>query len=167
MSKKKILIVLGAVVLVAIAFCGGMLFRDFMGFECPECAKCEKCDECVACPVCENGEKKYTGTIVDMDELRTFDVEFDFDVVESLDLSLAPIELAILGNYLLVVDGEEIWFDELDGYALYKNNIVGLSDETIKYLAAAMPAKDGECCSCCSDLKPGESCIAACCACAR
>ncbi len=89
------------------------------------------------------------------------------DELEKMDYSEVYVDLAILGNYLLVVDNQKIYFDDFDGYADYNGYIVKLSADLLALLKhyTTSNINDGECCSCCPDLKPGESCIALCCPC--
>lgn len=84
-----------------------------------------------------------------------------------------PNNLAIALDYMLVVDDINIYFDDLDGLAMLENKMVVLPENLInilhKYLNIDKKLEndnDNECCSCCPDLKPGESCIALCCPCA-
>ncbi len=87
--------------------------------------------------------------------------------VNDIDTKVTNVDLAILRKYLLVVDDKNIYFDSFNGYAEYNGNIVLLDKELFQLLSSYMVKKSDsdECCSCCPDLKPGESCIAMCCSC--
>ncbi len=84
---------------------------------------------------------------------------------DNLDYSEKNIDLFIEGKYLLSVGNKKIYFDDFSGYALYKDEIVKIDNEILKLLSNYGAIKNEECCSCCPDLKPGESCIALCCPC--
>lgn len=155
-KKKNILIVIGVIILLSVSFGGGYLLRNAMWTICPECEKCE-----------DKQTDIRVGTIVNIDTTLKHNVYFDFDILDELDTSVASVDLAIRGKYLLVVDGETIWFDDFNGYAMYHNKIVKLSDETLEKIAVVIPSQNEECCSCCPDLKEGENCITLCCACAK
>ena len=74
--------------------------------------------------------------------------------------------LAIIGKYYLIIDNERVYFDNLNGYAMYNDEMVKLDIETINVLKKYIVTfSNEECCSCCPDLKPGEYCIDACCSC--
>lgn len=85
--------------------------------------------------------------------------------INNLDYSEVNVDLAILRKYLLIVDQKKIYIDDLSGYAEYNGEIVKISDELISVLSNYLRVDNNECCSCCPDLKPGESCIALCCPC--
>lgn len=90
---------------------------------------------------------------------------------------------SLVGDYKLFVGEDEILFNLDLGYVSYNGKYVDISDEFIKYLSEyvrendtklkeeqektkePVPSDGDECCSCCPDLKPGESCIALCCEC--
>lgn len=81
----------------------------------------------------------------------------------------------MIWSYGITVDDEYIEFDLVSPYAKYKDTdkYVKLSDEFQQYLSNLFkedseklnPDDNKECCSCCPNLKPGESCIASCCPC--
>lgn len=90
---------------------------------------------------------------------------------------------SLVGDYKLFIGEDEILFNLDLGYVSYNGKYVDISDEFIKYLSEyvrendaklkeepektkePVPSDGDECCSCCPDLKPGESCIALCCEC--
>ena len=88
-------------------------------------------------------------------------------------MSPQPIDLAIFGEYVLDIEGEVILFDKEIGYVSYRGEIIEISSEFSKYLSSiiranesvVVPGLGNGCCSCCPELKPGESCIAKCCDC--
>lgn len=100
------------------------------------------------------------------------DAPKDSDIVDSL-----------VGDYKLFVGEDEILFNLDLSYVSYNGKYVDISDEFIEYLSDYVRENDknleeikepeknpgkgdsGDCCSCCPDLKPGESCIALCCPC--
>lgn len=91
----------------------------------------------------------------------------------------------VIGDYKLFVGEDEILYNLDIGYVLYEGNFIDVSDEFHSYLTKVTKDNDikveedkeeespkintdpdsSECCSCCPDLKPGESCIAVCCEC--
>ena len=74
--------------------------------------------------------------------------------------------LAIVGKYYLIVDSEIVYFDDLDGYAMYNDEMVMLDSDTINVLKKYIVTfSNKECCTCCPDAEPGEVCITACCSC--
>lgn len=76
------------------------------------------------------------------------------------------VNLAIVGKYTLIVGHERVYFDDLNGYAMYYDEMVRLDVDTINILKKYIVTfSNEECCSCCPDLKPGEYCIDACCSC--
>ena len=160
-NRKILLIIAGALIVVGTAVC---LFVGISeSFQC-DCAKNDECKN-----INKPAEEKdiYEGTIIDMKLDLARSVNFDYNVIDNLDTSLGALDLAISGKYLLIFDNEFIWLDDFNGYAMYHNNIVGLDDKTVKLLKQVFEDRNenGECCSCCPDLKPGESCIALCCPC--
>ena len=90
---------------------------------------------------------------------------------------------SLVGDYKLFVGEDTILFNLDLGYVSYNGKYVDISDEFIDYLSELVrendiyledeeeknttpkPSNGDECCSCCPDLKPGESCIALCCEC--
>ncbi len=107
-----------------------------------------------------NLEKNITYSLLidDLDKIREYVLDIENKVTND--------DLAILKKYLLVVDDKYIYFDSFNGYAEYNGNIVFLGKELFLLLSESMVEKyDGGCCSCCPDLKPGESCIQMCCPC--
>lgn len=89
---------------------------------------------------------------------------------------------SMIGDYKLFVDEDTILFNLDIGYVSFNGKYVDISDDFIKYLSDYVkendvnlkkeepiisnePTTDKDCCSCCPDLKPGESCIDACCPC--
>lgn len=87
------------------------------------------------------------------------------NAVDNLDYSERNIDLYIDGKYLIIVDDKKIYLDDFNGYAMYNGEVVKLNEEVLNMLSRYTGIKDDECCSCCPDLKPGESCIALCCPC--
>lgn len=162
MEKRKILLlVFGILIVIGVAIC--LFVAVTNSFKC-NCKKSDDESEIVEEHKEENNT--YEGTIIDMELDLAYPVTFVYNVIDSLDTSLGSLDLAIKGKYLLIVDGEFIWLDDFNGYAMYHNDIVGLNDQTLKIISRAFkPYDNGECCSCCPDLKPGESCIALCCPC--
>ena len=86
----------------------------------------------------------------------------------------------IMGDYKLFIGDDEILFNLDLGYVFYDDKNVDITDEFMEYISELVRKNDteleksekpdkgngsSECCSCCPDLKPGESCIAACCEC--
>lgn len=57
-------------------------------------------------------------------------------------------------NYLLIIDNQEIYVDTINNICLYDNKLIKI-DVNI----------NNGCCSCCDNLKLGESCIDMCCPC--
>lgn len=77
------------------------------------------------------------------------------------------MNLAIFLQYYLYIDGDVIGIDKLDEYVSYNasaSHIMMLNQEMRDILKQYIRT-DEECCSCCPDLKPGESCITMCCPC--
>lgn len=90
---------------------------------------------------------------------------------------------SLVGDYKLFIGEDEILFNLDLGYVSYNGKYVDISDEFVEYLSdyvrendaklkedkeepkESVPSDGDECCSCCPDLKPGESCIALCCEC--
>ncbi len=162
MEKRKILLLVsGILIVIGIAIC--LFVAVTNSFKC-NCKKSD--DECKIVEEHKEENNTYEGTIIDMELDLAYPVTFVYNVIDSLDTSLGSLDLAIKGKYLLIVDGEFIWLDDFNGYAMYHNDIVGLNDQTLRIISRAFkPYENGECCSCCPDLKPGESCIALCCPC--
>lgn len=76
------------------------------------------------------------------------------------------MNLAIILQYYLYIDGDVIGIDQIDDYVSYNaaaSHIMMLNQEMRDALKKYI--KDDECCSCCPDLKPGEFCIDMCCPC--
>ena len=79
----------------------------------------------------------------------------------------------IIGDYVLFVGQDEIYFNVGVNYVYYNDRYVAIDDEFVTFLKSIVAeepkySEDGtECCSCCPDLKEGESCIAACCKCSN
>lgn len=89
---------------------------------------------------------------------------------------------SLVGDYKLFIGEDEILFNLDLNYVSYNGKYVSISDEFIKFLSEyvrendtklkeeetvkkPVPSDGNECCSCCPDLKPGESCVALCCEC--
>ncbi|MGN1372359.1 MAG: hypothetical protein ACI4XM_08825 [Candidatus Coprovivens sp.] len=111
------------------------------------------------------------------DDLYFFDLsnnkEISFDsgdimmiknIIEDKKYDIYEIELAIFPKYLLVIGSERIYLEDIDDYAMYGSSIVKFDDELFSIISKYLK-NEGGCCSCCPDLKPGESCIALCCPC--
>ncbi len=100
------------------------------------------------------------------------------------DKEKAPIDEevidAMVGDYKLFVGEDTILFNLDLGYVSFNGKYVDITDDFIQYLSNVVrdndtilkeelkekdTLEDNECCSCCPDLKPGESCIDACCPC--
>lgn len=162
-NRKILLIIAGSLIVVGVAIC--FIVGIGESFKC-DCAKNDDCKN-INKPVEENDV--YEATVIDMGLDLAHSVTFDYNVIEALDTNLGALDLAIAGKYLLIFDNEFIWLDDFNGYAIYHNDIVGLDDKTVKLLKQVLEFRDdnGDCCSCCPDLKPGESCIALCCPCGR
>ncbi len=78
------------------------------------------------------------------------------------------MNLAILLQYYLYIDGDVIGIDELDDYVSYNaaaSHVMMLNQEMRDILNNYIKNSGDECCSCCPNLKPGESCIDLCCPC--
>lgn len=82
------------------------------------------------------------------------------------------MNLIIIPKYILYIDGDMVGIEDLDGYVAYNNPYFasdfimlnqGMKDVLSNYISDSEGNED--CCSCCPDLKPGESCIAMCCPC--
>lgn len=87
-------------------------------------------------------------------------------LVENINFSVDIQDLMIKGKYLIAVDDYRIYLDDFNGYGLYNGNIVELDKDDLLSIGKYFePIKNEGCCSCCPDLKPGESCIALCCPC--
>jgi hypothetical protein len=92
----------------------------------------------------------------------------------------------LVGDYKLFVEDDEILFNLDLSYVSFNGKYVLISNEFIGYLSDVVRENDknlrvdeevpdvediendlgeGECCSCCPDLKPGEACIEMCCPC--
>ena len=90
---------------------------------------------------------------------------------------------SLIGDYKLFVGDDEILFNLDVSYVSYNGKYVDISDEFMEYLSDyvknndsklkeaeektkdPVPSNGEECCSCCPDLKPGETCIDLCCEC--
>lgn len=112
-------------------------------------------------------------TVRDSKNISDEDVKLIRECINEIKELSEPNNLAIALDYILVVDDINIYFDDLDGLAMLENKMVVLPENLInilhKYLNIDKKLEndnDNECCSCCPDLKPGESCIALCCPCA-
>ena len=116
----------------------------------------------------ENIELK--GVVIDSLTKKTYKINYH-EHFYSLLGDDNRVALAIIGNYYFVFGQEVIFFDDLGGYGFYNGELVLFSDEFLKILKQNINVgkdnglDDGDCCSCCPDLKPGESCIALCCPC--
>lgn len=86
---------------------------------------------------------------------------------ESINYNVPEMNLAIALKYVLIIDNTYIYIGGLDGFAMIDNKIVVLPDEMIGILENYLTFESEECCSCCPDLKPGETCIALCCPCSE
>ena len=151
MEKRKILLLVsGILIVIGIAIC--LFVAVTNSFKC-SCKKSD--DECKIVEEHKEENNTYEGTIIDMELDLAYPVTFVYNVIDSLDTSLGSLDLAIKGKYLLIVDGEFIWLDDFNGYAMYHNDIVGLNDQTLRIISRVFkPYDNGECCSCCPDLKP-------------
>lgn len=91
--------------------------------------------------------------------------------IDYLELSPFDIDLHIEGDFLLYVDGKSIVFDEVGSYASIGDKLFIMDSEFSSVINDVLSVKndlsDRDCCSCCPDLKPGESCIAVCCPCKK
>lgn len=85
------------------------------------------------------------------------------------DQTESSIYVDSLSSNYLYIDDAVITIDSYLMYASYNDEgiikTIMLSDEFIKLLEKYISVPTEECCSCCPDLKPGESCIAMCCPC--
>ena len=86
------------------------------------------------------------------------------NIIEDKKYDIYEIELAIFPKYLLVIGSEKIYLEDIDDYAMYGSSIVKFDDKLFSIISKYLK-NEGGCCSCCPDLKPGESCIALCCPC--
>lgn len=78
------------------------------------------------------------------------------------------MNLAIMLQYYLYIDGDVIGIDQIDDYVSYNasaSHIMTLNQEMRDILKKYTNNSGDECCSCCPNLKPGESCIDLCCPC--
>lgn len=73
---------------------------------------------------------------------------------------IPPMNLMVAGRYILFVNDEAIYFDDLSGYAIYNNKMILLNQNFRSYLKEIISTQ--ECCSCC---EKEETCIAMCCPC--
>lgn len=87
-----------------------------------------------------------------------------YELTNNMELKDAYIDLTIKGDYLLIVDDRKFYLDNFDGYAIYNKKLVKLNNELCTLLKPYLTNNNG-CCSCCPDLKLGESCVALCCPC--
>lgn len=80
------------------------------------------------------------------------------------------MNLIILAKYALYIDGDIIGIESLNSYVSYNNpyyasEFIELDEEVKKVLSSYIKDSEGDCCTCCPDLQPGESCIDMCCPC--
>lgn len=151
-------------VILFILICGSLFFSIYGIYLQNEENKCEPKTEVIKEKCVE--KISYNAVLIHFANHQAMDVSFDYDVIEKIDNSSKNLDLHINGNYLLkFINGESIMFDTFGSYALYKGEIVKLDDQTWSLLEKLVSNKSSECCSCCPDLKPGESCIAMCCPC--
>lgn len=158
-DKKYLFVIISVGIILMIGFMiGGYFIREKVGFVCPDSPKCEE--------NAVNDKDNFEGVILDTSNKTERYVEFDFSVIDSLETEFEMVDLAILGRYALVVEDKTIWFDDYNGFAMYNDKLVKLSDKTLEKISVLSEDKEG-CCSCCPDLEPGEVCIALCCSCTK
>lgn len=80
------------------------------------------------------------------------------------------MNLIILAKYALYIDGDIIGIESLNSYVSYNNpyyagEFIELDEEVKNVLSGYIKDSEGDCCTCCPDLQPGESCIDMCCPC--
>lgn len=116
---------------------------------------------------------------VGQEDLKAKKVELSLEEQEKIrsewktqNKEFMKMNLIIIPKYILYIDGDMIGIENLDGYVAYNNPYFasefimlnqGVKDVLSNYISASEGNED--CCSCCPDLKPGESCIALCCPC--
>lgn len=78
------------------------------------------------------------------------------------------VNLMIAGRFYLIVDDTVLYFDNFPGYIMKDNEMGYMSDEFTnilsKYINDDGPLVD-DCCSCCPDAGPNDTCISLCCPC--
>lgn len=79
------------------------------------------------------------------------------------------VNLMIAGEYYLIVDDTILYFDDFPGYIMKKKNdsydMCHMGNEFIEVMEKYIVKENNECCSCCSEAGPNDTCVSLCCPC--
>lgn len=109
-------------------------------------------------------QEKQEATMIEVDDASKNQIR---NIWASHSKETMTMNLAVLLQYYLYIDGDVIGIDQLDDYVTYNAlaaHIMMLNQDMQDALRRYVENNSG-CCSCCPDLKPGESCIEECCPC--
>ena len=177
--NKKVMSVIGlvlAIVGISTCFCVAIFFKEDVEVKIERGGICNPLN-----PVSDKTVK-----ISDKEKEKILDYWEDID----LDKEPEATELCdcLVGDYKLFIDDKVILFNLDLGYVSIDSKYIDIDDEFLDYIIKVVKENDTELiddttepkeedkdkktgfsneewCSCCPDLKPGESCIAACCEC--